>query len=47
MRGGMGLSQPETDICPYSAAGLVEGAADVIEDVLTRVLCRKGAERPA
>jgi len=36
-----------TDICPYSAAGLVEGAADVIEDVLTRVLCRKGAERPA
>jgi 2-polyprenyl-6-methoxyphenol hydroxylase-like FAD-dependent oxidoreductase len=31
----------------WSAAGLVEGAPDVIEDVLTRVLCRKGAARPA
>jgi 2-polyprenyl-6-methoxyphenol hydroxylase-like FAD-dependent oxidoreductase len=44
--GGAVIVRPDGHLA-WSAAGVVDGAPDVIEDVLARVLCRKGAALPA
>jgi hypothetical protein len=40
--GGAVIARPDGHLA-WSAAGVIDDAPDVIEDMLTRLLCRKGA----